>query len=193
MSFTFERLAIPEVILVKPFVRRDARGFFMETYKRSTFCEGGIVATFVQDNYSRSSRGTLRGLHYQLPPAAHAKLVSVVAGEVLDVAVDIRRGSPSYGRWVSAVLSAENHQQLFVPVGFAHGFVVRSDTADVVYKISHEYAPEYDRGILWNDPALGIDWGLGEPLLSERDRQQPTLEQADNSFDYEGNFYEGNP
>ena len=185
MSFTFEPLAIPEVVLVKPLVRRDARGFFMETYKRSAFCEAGITATFVQDNTSRSSRGTLRGLHYQLPPAAHAKLVSVVAGEVLDVAVDIRRGSPFYGRWVSAVLSETNKHQLFVPVGFAHGFLVRSETADVTYKISHEYSPEHDRGVVWNDPALGIDWGLLEPLLSERDREQPPLAAADNSFVYE--------
>lgn len=187
MSFTFERLAIPEVVLVKPLVRRDARGFFMETYKRSAFCEGGINATFVQDNHSRSIQGTLRGLHYQLPPAAHAKLVSVVAGEILDVAVDIRRGSPTYGRWVSAVLSSDNHHQLFVPVGFAHGFLVRSETADVVYKISGEYSPEHDRGMLWNDPALGIDWGTTEPLLSERDQRQPTLAAAGNSFIYEEN------
>ena len=187
MSFTFEPLAIPEVVLVKPLVRRDARGFFIETYKRSAFCEAGITTRFVQDNTSRSARNTLRGLHYQLPPAAHAKLVSVVAGEVLDVAVDIRRGSPTYGRWVSAVLSETNKHQLFVPVGFAHGFLVRSETADVTYKISHEYAPEHDRGVLWNDPALGIDWGLGEPLLSERDRAQPTLASADNTFIYEEN------
>ena len=185
MSFVFEPLAIPEVVLVKPTTRRDARGFFMEAYKRSAFCEAGITATFVQDNVSRSSQNTLRGLHYQLPPAAHAKLVSVVAGEVLDVAVDIRRGSPTYGRWVSAVLSEDNKHQLFVPVGFAHGFVVRSEAADVTYKISHEYSPEHDRGVLWNDPALGIDWGSGEPLLSKRDRAQPPLADADNTFVYE--------
>jgi dTDP-4-dehydrorhamnose 3,5-epimerase len=185
VSFTFERLAIPAVVLVKPTVRRDARGFFMETYKRSAFCEAGMTAEFVQDNASRSAQNTLRGLHYQLPPAAHAKLVSVVAGEILDVAVDIRRSSPTYGRWVSAVLSGENHHALFVPVGFAHGFLVRSETADVTYKISHEYAPEYDRGILWNDPALGIDWGAAEPRLSERDQRQPTLAAADNTFVYD--------
>ncbi len=192
MSFTFERLALPDVVLVKPTVRRDARGFFVEAYKRSAFCEAGVDTVFVQDNHSRSARGTLRGLHYQLPPAAHAKLVWVVAGEVLDVAVDLRRGSPTYGRWVSAALSGANHHALFVPVGFAHGFVVRSETAEVSYKISHEYSPEHDRGILWNDPALGIDWGLNEPLLSERDRRQPTLADADNSFVYE-NTAEENP
>ena len=184
MNFTFEALTLPEVILVKPKPFRDSRGFFMESYKASAFREGGIDTAFVQDNHSRSARGVLRGLHYQKEPKAHSKLVSVVRGEILDVAVDIRKGSPSYGHWVSATLSEENHHQLFVPAGFAHGFYVRSETADVVYKMSGEYAADCDRGIAWDDPAIGINWGTEAPILSERDSAQPSLADADNNFTY---------
>ena len=182
----FEPQAIPEVILVRPRVFKDDRGFFVEAYKHSVFVAGGITETFVQDNRSRSSRNTLRGLHYQKLPKPQGKLVSVVRGEILDVAVDIRKGSPTYGQWVSAILNEENQHQLYVPAGFAHGFCVLSETADVAYKTTGEYSAEHDRGILWNDPALGIDWTIGHPLLSPKDEKQPLLENADNNFIYGG-------
>lgn len=184
MNFTFDPLAIPEVILVTPQPFEDERGFFMESYKASVFSEGGISDTFVQDNHSRSAKGILRGLHYQKEPKAHSKLVSVVRGEILDVAVDIRQGSPTYGQWVSAKLSAANHHQLYVPVGFAHGFYVLSEVADVTYKISSEYAREVDRGIAWDDPTIAVEWGTSSPILSERDKSQPNLNGADNNFEY---------
>lgn len=184
MSFRFERLELPEVILITPEVRGDARGFFMESYKRSVFAEHGIPDLFVQDNHSRSGRHVLRGLHFQVPPAAHAKLVRCTVGEILDVAVDIRRGSPSFGRWVGAVLSRENAQQLYVPLGFAHGFMVLSSEAEVQYKITHEYTPKAERGVAWDDPDIGIDWGVEHPVLSERDRRQPRLSDLDTGFTY---------
>lgn len=184
MNFGFERLAIPEVVLITLTPFADARGFFVERYKRSSYLAAGIEEVFVQDNHSFSLLGVLRGLHYQAPPHAHSKLVGVIHGEVLDVALDIRRGSPSYGQWVSAALSSENRRQLYVPKGFAHGFRVLSETAHVVYKLSGEHAPEAEGGVLWNDPALGIAWGEGEPRLSARDRRQPTLAEADSPFVY---------
>lgn len=173
-----EPLAIPDVKLVRPRVFDDARGFFLERYKRSSYRRAGLP-DFVQDNHSRSHRHTLRGLHFQLPPAAQGKLVSVVRGEILDVAVDVRPASPHFGRWVSARLSEDDHHQLWVPPGFAHGFLVRSEVADVLYKVTHEYAPEHERGLRWDDPDLGIHWGVDrggrEPLLSPRDAQLPRL------------------
>jgi dTDP-4-dehydrorhamnose 3,5-epimerase len=184
MPFSCERLELPEVILLGAQAFGDCRGFFLESYKRSLFEKCGIAQVFVQDNQSRSTRGVLRGLHYQKPPAAQAKLISVVRGEVFDVAVDIRRGSPSYGRWVGAELSDQNHRLLFVPEGFAHGFVVLSEEADVMYKVSREYSPEHERGILWNDPALGIEWPIQSPVLSPRDASLPRLAEADNNFEY---------
>ncbi len=173
---------IPGVILIdaKPFP--DDRGFFLESYKESEFTQNGVRARFVQDNHSRSAGGALRGLHYQKDPRAQAKLVMVVRGEIFDVAVDIRRGSPTYGRWVGETLSEANHRLLYVPEGFAHGFCVLSEEADVTYKVSSEYSPEDDRGILWNDPDIGIDWPVTEPTLSEKDSRQPSLEDADNDF-----------
>jgi dTDP-4-dehydrorhamnose 3,5-epimerase len=182
--FIFERQVIPEVILVKPKALGDARGFFKEHYKHSEFMAGGIPDLFIQDNHSRSLRGTLRGLHFQKSPKPQAKLISVIRGNILDVAVDIRQGSPTYGKYVAAELSDENHHQLYVPVGFAHGFVVLSESVDLLYKVSGEYSPEHDRGILWNDPALAIDWGISEPLLSNKDNLQPPLASADNNFVY---------
>lgn len=183
--FSFEPQIIPEVILVKPKVNGDNRGFFKEHYKQSAFQAAGITDVFIQDNHSRSVKGTLRGLHYQKLPKAQAKLVSVIRGKILDVAVDIRQASPTYGQWVAAELSDENHHQLYIPVGFAHGFYVLSDTADLFYKVTGEYSSEHDRGILWNDPALNINWGLDAyPLLSSKDQSQPTLEHADNNFVY---------
>ncbi len=161
--------ALPGVFIVKPRVFADPRGFFMETYRQNVLAEAGIRDNFVQDNHSRSSRGVLRGLHYQLRHP-QAKLCRVAQGEVLDIAVDVRLGSPTFGKWVSVVLSSENHQQLYIPKGFAHGFVVRSETADFLYKCSDYFDGPDDRGVLWNDPAIGIDWQTADPILSDKDK-----------------------
>ncbi|HUI85432.1 MAG TPA: dTDP-4-dehydrorhamnose 3,5-epimerase [Candidatus Binatia bacterium] len=169
--------SLPGVLLIRPRVFEDARGFFMETYRQNALAEAGIHDVFVQDNHSHSSRGVLRGLHYQLRHA-QAKLCRVAHGEVLDVAVDIRVGSPNFGRWVGVVLSAANRAQLYIPKGFAHGFVVCSETADFLYKCSDYFDPADDRGVLWNDPAIGIDWQTASPILSEKDRRYPPLAQV---------------
>ena len=169
----FERLAIPEVILLKPKVFGDERGFFMESWNQEVFDRiVGEPIRFVQDNHSRSTKGVLRGLHYQLPPMAQGKLVRVTRGEVFDVAVDIRRSSPTFGKWVAATLSGENHHQLWIPPGFAHGFLTLSDTADFLYKTTAFYSKDHERGIRWDDPALGVSWPLqgSGPGLSDRDR-----------------------
>lgn len=186
LQFRFTKLVIPDVVLVEPAVFRDHRGFFMETYKRSEFKANGIPDQFVQDNYSHSVRGVLRGLHYQKNPQAQAKVVMVLKGEIFDVAVDIRKDSPTFGKWVSAVLSAQNCHMIYVPGGFAHGFCVLSEEADVLYKATEEYAPELDRGIIWNDPDIGIRWPTAEPILSAKDAQLPPLKDTDNDFVYEG-------
>ena len=176
-----ETLAIPGLLLVTPALFGDDRGFFMERYNRAAFERAiGRDVDFVQDNHSRSVRGVLRGLHYQLPPHPQAKLVSVLAGEIFDVAVDIRRSSPTFGRWEGVILSAENRRQLWVPAGFAHGFVVLSDSADLLYKTDGYYAPACDRAIAWNDPALAIDWPLeAAPKLSAKDAAAPVLAEAE--------------
>lgn len=168
--------ALPEVFLIEPDVHSDSRGFFLESYHQQKFAELGIQDRFVQDNHSRSVRGTLRGLHYQLR-YAQAKLCRVIHGAVLDVAVDIRRGSPTFAKWVAATLSAENKRQIYVPTGFAHGFVVLSETAEFLYKCSDIYHPEDEHGILWNDPELGIDWQISNPTLSGKDRRNLPLAQ----------------
>ena len=157
----FISTSIPDVIIVKPVVYGDERGFFMETYREVEFAAAGIADNFVQDNHSGSMLGTLRGLHYQIRQT-QGKLVQVVSGEIFDVAVDLRRASPQYGNWVGEILSAENKKQLWIPPGFAHGFYVLSDWADVIYKVTDYYAPEWDRTLLWNDPDVGIDWPLIE-------------------------------
>ena len=174
------RLAIPDVVLIEPKVFGDARGFFYESFNQRAFNEAtGTNYPFVQDNHSRSSRGVLRGLHYQIQQA-QGKLVRVVQGAVFDVAVDIRKSSPTFGQWVGAELSADNHRQLWVPPGFAHGFVVLSDTAEFLYKTTDYYAPQHERCIAWNDPTLAIDWQFaGEPLLSAKDAQGLPLAQAE--------------
>jgi dTDP-4-dehydrorhamnose 3,5-epimerase len=182
MAFRFERLRIPEVILVEALKLVDARGFFRETYKQSEFASHGIPISFVQDNHSHSFRGVLRGLHYQKLPKAQGKLVIVSNGEIFDVAVDLRVGSPTYGQWLSQVLSAENGCVLYVPPGFAHGFCTVSDEADVLYKVTSEFAPELDRGIIWNDPSIGIDWPIATPSLSAKDARLHLLKDADNNF-----------
>jgi dTDP-4-dehydrorhamnose 3,5-epimerase len=170
--------ALPEVLLVKPKVFGDARGYFVETYNAERYREAGIPLTFVQDNLSRSRRGILRGLHLQ-NPHTQGKLVSVLEGEVFDVAVDVRVGSPSFGKWVGALLSAENHHQLWVPPGFAHGFCVTSENALFSYKCTDLYHPEAELGVAWNDPALGIAWPLSSPQLSAKDEANAPLSQID--------------
>jgi dTDP-4-dehydrorhamnose 3,5-epimerase len=179
MSFHFERLDIPDVVLVRVSRHADARGFFQETYRRSAFAAAGIPDEFAQDNLARSTRGVLRGLHYQLPPAAQGKLVGVSSGRIWDVAVDLRRGSPTFARWAGCTLDADAGELLWIPPGFAHGYVALSDVADVTYKVTVEYAPELDRGIRWDDPGIGIDWPVREPILSEKDRRLPPLELAE--------------
>ena len=186
MPFELTRLEIPDVILVKAVAFPDQRGFFVETYKRSEFFANGIAEEFVQDNYSRSVRGVLRGLHYQDPPKAQGKLISVVRGEIFDVAVDIRRDSPTYARWVGLRMSSDEHTLLYVPVGFAHGFQVLSDEADVVYKVTEEHSPEADRGIAWDDPELKIQWPIHAARLSAKDAKLPRLADVNNSFIYVG-------
>ena len=176
------RLAIPEVVLIEPKVFGDARGFFLESFNQAAFNEAtGTQHEFVQDNHSRSSKGVLRGLHYQLPPHAQGKLVRVVRGAVWDVAVDIRRSSPTFGQWVAETLTEDNHKQLWIPPGFAHGFVVLSDSADFLYKTTNYYAPQSDRGILWDDADIGIQWpNLGmDFLLSEKDQKQAAFKAAE--------------
>ena len=172
--------AIPDVLLIEPKVFGDARGFFYESWNHQAFSAAvGREVVFVQDNHSASARNVLRGLHYQVKQT-QGKLVRVVAGEVFDVAVDVRRSSPTFGRWVGERLSADNHRMLWVPEGFAHGFLVLSDMAEFLYKTTDYYAPEHDRSLLWNDPRVGIDWPLdGEPLLKPRDAGAPTLEHAE--------------
>lgn len=182
MAFRFQRLELPEVLLIEPEVHRDSRGWFCETYKRSEFARFGLEAPLVQENHSFSLAGVLRGLHYQNPPRAQGKLVRAVAGEIFDVAVDIRKDSCTYKRWVAVHLSAENRRMLYIPPGFAHGFCVVSEVAEVVYQTTEEYAPELEAGIRWNDPELGIEWPVRQPILSPRDATLPLLAEADNQF-----------
>jgi dTDP-4-dehydrorhamnose 3,5-epimerase len=165
---------LPGVVILEPKVYRDPRGYFMETWNLARYAALGLPETFVQDNLSYSTRGVLRGLHYQ-HPCAQGKLVSVLRGEVYDVAVDIRVGSPTFGRWVGVPLSDENKRELYIPPGFAHGFVVTSETALFCYKCTEYYQPQSEASVLWNDPALGITWPLGEPALSAKDQTAPRL------------------
>lgn len=185
MPFEFIRLDIPDVVLIKPKVFQDERGFFLESFKYSDFAKEGVGPKFLQDNHSRSKRGVLRGLHYQLNPKAQGKLVRCVRGRIWDVAVDIRRGSPHFGRWVAAELSEENKYMLYIPEGFAHGFVALEDS-DVLYKCTSEYDPALDRGIIWNDPDIGIPWPVKDPLLSAKDSKLPRLRDAEINFEYGG-------
>jgi len=188
----FEKQSIPEVVLIKPKVFGDERGYFVETFRQDKFeQEIGYKVDFIQDNESKSTKGVLRGLHFQLPPAAQSKLVRVIEGKVLDVAVDIREGSPTYGQYVTAELSAENKHQLFVPRGFAHGFVVLSDTAIFSYKVDNYYSPENDRGLAFDDAQLNIDWQLPKEQLqlSDKDQKQPGLVNLNKCFEYGINYY----
>ena len=185
------KTAIPEVLVLEPQVFGDARGYFMESWSQRDFDAAVRPVKFVQDNESRSSYGVLRGLHFQKGACAQSKLVRVIEGRVLDVAVDIRKGSPTFGRYVAVELSGENHRQCFVPRGFAHGFVVLSPEAVFQYKCDFPYAPEAEAAIAWNDPSLGIDWGIPEAdiLLSQRDRSHPFLADAPELFDYNIDYY----
>lgn len=177
----FIQTAIKEVLLIKPKVFSDSRGFFLESYKKSVFKSNGINDEFAQDNHSRSSYGVLRGLHYQLFPLSQGKLVRCIRGKIFDVAVDIRPGSPTFGKWVGYELSHENFNMLYIPSGFAHGFLTLSEVAEVLYKSTNEYSPSHERGILYNDPAIGIDWPKieGELIISSKDQEQPILAEAD--------------
>lgn len=181
MPFIFKRLEIPDVVLVQPKVFEDERGFFMETYKYPDFVEAGIKEHFLQSNHTRSiKKGILRGLHYQKNPMAQGKLVRVVIGEIFDVAVDIRKSSPYYGKWVGVIMSSKN--MLYIPPGFAHGFCTLSDVTEVTYQCTNIYSLEDERGIMWNDPNVKIDWPVKNPVLSEKDSNLPTLDKADNNF-----------
>ena len=184
MPFTFKRLNIPDVILIEPQSFSDDRGFFFESFKESDFFSNGIDKNFVQDNFSHSVNGVIRGLHFQKAPKAQAKLVTVLKGKIFDVAVDIRKNSPTYGKWVSEILSDDTHNLLYVPEGFAHGFCVISDEADVHYKVSNEYSQEHERSIIWNDPKLNIEWPIKKPVISNKDNKLSLLENLDNDFVY---------
>ncbi len=188
----FIKQNIPEVVLIKPKVFGDERGYFVETFRQDKFEAAlGYQVDFVQDNESSSQRGVLRGLHFQLPPYAQSKLVRVIQGKVLDVVVDIRQGSPTFGQYVAAELSDENKHQLFVPRGFAHAFVVLSESAIFAYKVDNYYASECDRGLAFDDPQLAIDWQLPSDVLqlSAKDRQQPALSELDECFRYDVDYY----
>jgi len=178
MGFTFEKTDLPDVILITPRVFKDDRGYFFETYKKSDFVANGIAEEFVQENRSFSIKGVLRGLHYQIHPHAQGKLVACASGSIFDVAVDIRRDSPHFGQWVGFNLTEENRNMLYLPPGFAHGFYTLSDSAQVVYKVTAEYAPHHEAGIMWNDPEIGIEWPAGRVVLSGRDEEHPGLREA---------------
>lgn len=184
MTFKFKRLKIPDIILVESQEFSDERGLFMELFKESIFTSHGVSTRFVQDNYSHSIKGVIRGLHYQKNPKAQSKLMMALRGEIFDVAVDIRKDSPTYGKWVGEILSDKNRNLLYAPEGFAHGFCVLSEKADVLYKVSSEYSPEHERGILWNDPEIAIDWPINDPVVIKKDQILPTLKNADNNFTY---------
>ena len=177
--------ALPGVCILEPVMHGDARGYFMETYSQKTLHDLGIDSVFVQDNQSFSTRkGVLRGIHFQNGPMAQAKLVRANRGAVLDVAVDLRKGSPTYCQWVAVELSEENRRMLFVPRGFGHGFVTLTDNVEFCYKVDNLYSPECDRGIRYNDPAIGVDWGVADPILSQKDTTSPLLKDSDCNFTY---------
>lgn len=175
MPFEFEKLKLDGLVLVKPRVFADERGFFVESYKKSDFEKAGIKESFVQDNHSKSVKGVLRGLHYQKAPFAQGKLVRCTAGAIMDVAVDIRKDSLTFRKWATVELSAENAHMLYLPGGFAHGFLVLSEIAEIMYKCTTEYNPSADIGVIWNDPDIGVDWGIKDPILSPKDKLLPLL------------------
>ncbi len=182
MPFEFSPLSISGLVLIQPGVFKDSRGYFLESYKYSEFKAHGIEEKFVQDNISKSSTGVIRGLHYQNPPHAQGKLVSVLDGEIMDVAVDIRTQSTHKCRWIAEKLSSQNRKMLYSPPGFAHGFCVLSDYAVVMYKCTNEYSPDHDRGIVWNDPDISIDWPVKNPVISEKDKALPRFKDIESAF-----------
>lgn len=182
MPFSFKSLSISDVILVEPDYFSDDRGYFLEIFHESIFQNHQINTKFIQDNISYSKKNILRGLHFQLKPKAQAKLISVIRGEIFDVAVDIRKNSSTYGQWVGQILSSSNHKSLYIPEGFAHGFCVLSDDAYVMYKTNEHYFPEFEKGIMWNDPSLGITWPINKPILSEKDLKLSFLSDVENNF-----------
>jgi len=188
MPFEFIKQSIPDIILIKPKVFLDERGFFLESYKKSDFLRNGIQESFVQDNFSKSSKNVLRGLHFQKEPFAQAKLITVVKGSIFDVAVDIRKESPSYGKYVSVELSAENKNSLFIPVGFAHGFLSLEDDTEVAYKTSNEYNHESEEGIIWNDEFINIAWPIDNPIINPiiNERDKKWLSIKDFELDFRG-------
>ena len=183
MNSIFKKLSIPEVILIEPKIFSDKRGFFFENFKEEDFILNGITK-LIQDNISHSTLGVIRGLHYQKNPKAQSKLVTAITGKIFDVAVDIRKNSQTYGKWVGEILSNENHRSLYIPEGFAHGFSVLSKEADVFYKVSNEYSQENEGGIKWNDPTINISWAIEQPIISEKDNLLPLLKKIDNNFSY---------
>lgn len=179
-----EPTAIPDVLLITPQIFGDERGFFLETYAKKRYREAGITASFVQDNLSQSKKGALRGFHWQAPPHTQGKLISVVQGRVLDVALDIRVGSPTFGKHVAIELNSEKRQQLWIPEGFAHAFLILEDDTIFTYKATNLYAPDYDRGIIWNDPDVGVEWPTDNPTLSEKDLVLPLFKDVHSEFTY---------
>jgi len=175
MPFEFENLGAPGVLLIKPKIFKDDRGFFLETYKKGDYKKAGIDAEFVQDNYSRSAYGVLRGMHFQREPRAQAKIVQCTRGVIYDVAVDLRRDSSTFGRYATAILSENNRYQVYVPRGYAHGFLVLSDIAEVMYKVDNPYSPECEGGLIWDDPEVNIRWPIDDPVITERDKSWPKL------------------
>jgi len=177
MPFEFKKLEIQDVILIEPKVFEDERGFFMETYKKDEFEKVGITGEFVQDNHSKSKRGVLRGLHFQKEPYGQAKIVRCVRGAIYDVAVDLRKNSPTFGKYTGVILSEDNKYQLYIPRGFAHGFLVLSDVAEVIYKVDNVYAPDYEGGLIWNDADINVEWPIKKPTVSQKDRNLLTLKE----------------
>ena len=184
MSFSFESLEIPDVILIKTKSFSDIRGYFVDIFRSSMFENSNIKTKFIQDSFSHSKKGVIRGLHYQNFQNRQAKLIMVLSGEIFDILVDIRKNSPTYGKSITKILSDKDHDILYAPEGFAHGFCVLSDNANVLYKMSSEYTLESQRGIIWNDPDLAIQWPISNPILSEKDQLLPTLKNAENDFEY---------
>ena len=182
MSFIFDKLEIPDVILITPHLFNDERGYFFENFNHSIFKQNQINLNFIQENFSKSKKNVIRGLHFQKNPKAQAKLVTAISGEIFDVAVDLRKNSSTFGKWVGEILSETNHKSLYVPEGFAHGFCVLSEYASMVYKINKEYSPEYEQGIIWNDPELDISWPISKPILSEKDQNLPLFKNQTYNF-----------
>jgi dTDP-4-dehydrorhamnose 3,5-epimerase len=183
MSFSFKKLNISDVVLIESMSFEDERGYFLENYNELIFNENGISSKFIQDNFSYSKKNVLRGLHFQKNPMAQAKFVSVLKGKIFDVAVDMRKTSSTYMKWISEKLSATNHKSLYIPEGFAHGFCVLSDDAFVLYKVNSNFSSELDSGVVWNDPKLNISWPISNPILSKKDQNLPLLKNCDNNFD----------